>query len=59
MGLSLAGGFTRFASPDRIVIVRKDARGVRRIPFDYSAVVEKGDLQQDITLQLGDTVIVP
>ena len=59
MGLSIAGGFTRFANPDRIVIVRRDARGERRIPFDYSAVVEKGDLQQNVVLQLGDTVIVP
>ena len=58
-GLALAGGFTRFADSDRIVIVRKDARGERRIPFDYNAVVEHGDLQQNLTLQLGDTVIVP
>ncbi len=58
-GLALAGGFTRFANQDRIVIVRKDARGERRIPFDYSAVVEKGDLQQNLALQSGDTVIVP
>jgi polysaccharide export outer membrane protein len=59
MALSLAGGFTRFANPDRIVIVRRDARGERRIPFDYSAVVDNGDLQQNVVLQLGDTVIVP
>ena len=58
-GLAMAGGFTRFANGDRIVIVRKDARGERRIPFDYSAVVEKGDLQQNLALQSGDTVIVP
>jgi polysaccharide export outer membrane protein len=59
MSLSMAGGFTRFADPDRIVIVRRDARGERRIPFDYSAVVHHGDLQQNIALELGDTVIVP
>jgi polysaccharide biosynthesis/export protein len=59
MSLSLAGGFTRFADPNRIVIVRRDARGERRIPFDYSAVVRSGDLQQNIALELGDTVIVP
>jgi polysaccharide export outer membrane protein len=58
-GLALAGGFTRFANPDHIVIVRRDARGERRIPFDFSAVVEKGDLQQNLALQTGDTVIVP
>ena len=58
-GLSMAGGFTRFANPDRIVIVRRDARGERRIPFDYSEVVDNGDLEQNLVLQLGDTVIVP
>jgi polysaccharide export outer membrane protein len=40
-GLAMAGGFTRFANADRIVIVRWDSRGERRIPFDYSAVVDK------------------
>jgi polysaccharide export outer membrane protein len=59
MSLSLAGGFTRFADPDRIVVVRRDSRGERRIPFDYSAVVRRGDLRQNIALELGDTVIVP
>jgi polysaccharide export outer membrane protein len=59
MSLSLAGGFTRFADADRIVIVRRDARGERRIPFDYSAVVRRGDLRQNIALELGDTVVVP
>lgn len=58
-GLALAGGFTRFADESRIVIVRRDARGERRIPFDYGAVVAKGELQQNLTLQSGDTVIVP
>jgi polysaccharide export outer membrane protein len=59
MSLSLAGGFTRFADPNRIVIVRRDSRGERRIPFDYGAVVRRGDLRQNIALELGDTVIVP
>ncbi len=58
-GLARAGGFTRFASPDRIIIVRKDSHGERRIPFDYGAVVNDGDLQEDLALQTGDTVIVP
>lgn len=58
-GLALAGGFTRFANPNRIIIVRKDARGERRIPFDFGAVVKDGDLQQNLALQSGDTVIVP
>jgi polysaccharide export outer membrane protein len=58
-GLAMSGGFTRFANPDRIVIVRQDAHGERRIPFDYDKVVSDGDLQENIILQSGDTVIVP
>ncbi|MFO0675369.1 MAG: polysaccharide biosynthesis/export family protein [Polyangiaceae bacterium] len=58
-GMALAGGFTRFANPDRVIIVRKDARGERRIPFDFSAVVERGEMAQNLLLQTGDTVIVP
>ena len=57
-GLALAGGFTRTAAEDEVVIVRKDARGERRIPFSFSAVVKTGDLQQNLILQSGDTVIV-
>jgi polysaccharide export outer membrane protein len=58
-GLALAGGFTRFADSDHIIIVRRDAHGERRIPFDYSAVVNDGDLQENLALQSGDTVVVP
>lgn len=57
--LALAGGFTRFANTKRIVIVRKDALGERRIPFDMSAVVDGDELRQNLVLQTGDTVIVP
>jgi polysaccharide export outer membrane protein len=57
--LALAGGFTRFADPDEVVIVRRDAHGERRIPFAYDEVVGKGDLRGDLPLQSNDTVVVP
>jgi polysaccharide export outer membrane protein len=57
--IALAGGFTRFAAPDDVVIVRHDARGERRIPFVYRQVVEKGDLAENLPLQTNDTVVVP
>lgn len=56
--LAMAGGLTPFAQKDAIVIVRRDAGGERRIPFNYSAVVA-GDLQQNLPLQSGDTIVVP
>jgi polysaccharide export outer membrane protein len=57
--IALAGGFTRFAAPDKIVIMRKDAHGERRIPFVYAGVVEDGDLRQNLPLLPNDTVVVP
>ncbi len=58
MGLAMSGGLTPFAQRDAIVIVRRDEAGERRIPFSYSAVVA-GDLQQNLVLQSGDTIVVP
>ncbi len=57
--IALAGGFTRFAAPDDIVIIRKDIRGERRIPFSYSCVVYEGDLRENLPLMTNDTIIVP
>jgi polysaccharide export outer membrane protein len=57
--LSLAGGLTRFAQADQIVIVRRDRRGERRIPFSQTEVIEDGRLEENIQLRTGDTVIVP
>ncbi|MGK4005479.1 polysaccharide biosynthesis/export family protein [Sorangium sp. So ce1036] len=57
--LALAGGFTRFADPDAVVIVRRDAHGERRIPFAFEEVVEKGNLRANLPLQTNDTVVVP
>jgi polysaccharide biosynthesis/export protein len=57
--LALAGGFTRFADPEEVVIVRRDALGERRIPFAFRSVVNHGELRADLPLQTNDTVIVP
>lgn len=57
--IALAGGFTRFASPNDIVIVRKDQHGERRIPFAYADVIRDGDLLANLPLSTDDTVVVP
>jgi len=57
--IALAGGFTRFASPNEILIVRKDSHGERRIPFTYEQVVDNGDLRENLPLLTNDTVVVP
>jgi polysaccharide export outer membrane protein len=57
--IALAGGFTRFAAPDETVIVRRDERGERRIPFVYREVVNKGDLRENLPLRTDDVLVVP
>ncbi len=56
--ISLAGGFSDFASTDSIVIMRKTAGGTQ-IPVRYSDVVDSENPNADVTLQPGDTVVVP
>jgi polysaccharide biosynthesis/export protein len=58
--LSMAGGTTPFASLNNIVILRRTANGQQQaIPFRYKEVASGRNLDQDITLQAGDVVVVP
>ena len=57
--LSLAGGATPFAEVNDIVILRRDNNGQRAMPFRYGEVERGKNLQQNVLLQSGDTVVVP
>ena len=57
--LSMAGGLTAFASPGDIRILRRGPNGQTAIPFDYNAVIRGRNLDQNLTLEDGDVVIVP
>ncbi len=57
--LAMAGGLTPFASPTRIVIIRKTGNTEQTLPFDYKAVSRGEFLEQNITLLPGDVVVVP
>lgn len=57
--LAQAGGFTSFASPSDIVILRKDGRDRRHINFDYSDAVASGDNSKDLSIDPGDIIVVP
>ena len=58
--LSLAGGLTAFAAKNDIRILRRDADGhSSSIPFSYDDVEDADDLDANILLQSGDTIIVP
>lgn len=57
--LSMAGGLTAFASPGDIRILRRGPNGQAALPFDYNAVIRGRSLEQNVTLEDGDVVIVP
>lgn len=58
--LSMAGGTTPFASLGNIKILRRTPDGGQiALSFNYNDVAHGNDLQENITLQAGDVVVVP
>jgi polysaccharide export outer membrane protein len=57
--LAMAGGMTPFAKKDDIIIIRKDNGSQKVFPFNYSQVADGNNLEQNIRLEPGDTVVVP
>ncbi len=56
--ISAAGGPSPYANLKRIYILRGLSAKQQKIPFNYKQAL-KGDNRQDITLQPGDTIVVP
>jgi polysaccharide export outer membrane protein len=56
--ISAAGGLSTFANQKRIYILRGAQGKQEKIPFNYKQAL-KGDTTQLITLQPGDTIVVP
>jgi polysaccharide export outer membrane protein len=57
--LAMAGGLTAYASAGNIKILRRFNETQEVYKFDYSDVEDGVALEQNITLQSGDTIIVP
>lgn len=57
--IAQAGGFTPFAKTERIVVLRTVNGQQQRLHFKYREVVRGKDIEQNINLQSGDTVVVP
>jgi polysaccharide export outer membrane protein len=57
--ISLAGGVTPFASTDGIRVLHREGTRQTSIRFRYSEVAKGRNLDQNVLLQAGDTVIVP
>jgi polysaccharide export outer membrane protein len=57
--IALAGGFNDFAARSRIVILRQDGPGTKRIPINYNKIISTASEQDDFYLQPGDVIVVP
>jgi polysaccharide biosynthesis/export protein len=57
--LTMAGGLTPFANENRIQIIRREAGKQIIIPFRYGEVRRGINMDQNIILRAGDTVMVP
>lgn len=58
--LSMAGGLTEFAKKNSILVLRREVDGrTRSFPFEYGDVEDGENIESNILLQSGDTVVAP
>ena len=62
--ISLAGGFTQFASENDLSVIRNVVNGdgktkELRIPIRYDDLMSEDGAAYNITLKTGDTILVP
>ncbi len=57
--LSQAGGFDKFATLNKIIVIRKTPAGQKVIPIPYEKLLSGEDLDSNILLNAGDTILVP
>lgn len=53
--ISIAGGYKEFANPKKIYVLRDR----QKFPFNYKDVLAGKHLDQDITLEDGDKIVIP
>jgi polysaccharide export outer membrane protein len=57
--LTQAGGLSEFAKTKSIYVLRTNNGSQERFPFNYRDVVDGKNIEQNIVLKPGDTVVVP
>ncbi len=57
--ISLAGGFTQYAKRNEITILRRTSKRDERIVVSYDKILSGRNPEQNLTLEPGDTVVVP
>jgi polysaccharide biosynthesis/export protein len=57
--ISMAGGFTQYAKRNEITVIRRTAKRDERIVVSYDKILSGKSPEQNLTLESGDTVVVP
>lgn len=57
--ITMAGGLTKYAAPNRARIIRYEGGVGRTIQVDIKEITKSGDRSKDIVLKPGDVVFVP
>jgi polysaccharide biosynthesis/export protein len=57
--ISEAGGLTDYAKRKRIYVIRGENGRQFQFPFNYDLVMKGQHMEMNMTLQPGDTVVVP
>jgi polysaccharide export outer membrane protein len=56
--IAQVGGLLEYADSENIIIIRKQAGREQRLKFNYDEVIKGKKIEQNITLQPGDTILV-
>jgi polysaccharide biosynthesis/export protein len=57
--LASAGGFTSFANPKKVYVLRQENGKPVKYPFNYKEVINGKNPEENIVLKAGDTIVVP
>jgi polysaccharide export outer membrane protein len=57
--IAMAGGLQEYADAKNIVVMRTDGGRTEYLKFNYKDVIKQKNVQQNVSLKPGDTVVVP
>lgn len=57
--ITLAGGFTEWANQRKILLIRREKGQESRMTINYKNIISGKDINANIILKSGDTIIVP
>ncbi len=57
--LTQAGGFTEFANPNSIILIRKKDEGTETQEIDFSRFLKQNEMESNPIMQTNDVVVVP